>query len=98
MGDPPATFVVECFWPGVDEGAVDALNRRVAAAAGALTESGHAVRFVGTILLPEDEVVLCELEGDEPDVRRASEVAEIPFARIVRSARSPRVERGQEEG
>jgi hypothetical protein len=89
MGDRPPTFVVECFWPGVDEGAVDALDLRAAAAADALAAAGHPVRYAGSILLVEDEVVLCEFEGEEPAVRRASETAAIPFARIVRSTRSP---------
>ncbi len=88
----PATFIVECFWSGVDQPTVDALNVRATSAANALAASGHAVRFVGSILLPDDEVVLCEFEGTEPLVRRAVEAAEIPFARIVKSARSPRVE------
>jgi hypothetical protein len=90
MPDGPTTFIVECFWPGVDVPAVDALNVRATSAANALAASGHSVRFVGSILLPDDEVVLCEFEGTEPLVRRAAEDAEIPFARIVKSARSPR--------
>lgn len=90
MPDGPTTFIAECFWPGVDETAVDALNARAASATEALAAAGHAVRFVGSILLPDDEVVLCEFEGTEPLVRCASEAAEIPFARIVKSARSPR--------
>jgi hypothetical protein len=90
--DTPATYLVECFWPGVDDDAVYALNVRAASAARRLAAAGHAVRFVGSILLPEDEVVLCEFEGTEPLVRRASEAAAIPFARIVKSARSPRDE------
>jgi hypothetical protein len=89
MSDPPPTFVVECFWPGVDEEAVDALNIRAAAAARELARANHSVRFVGSILLPDDEVVLCEFEGEESLVRRTAEQAEIPFARIVRSTRSP---------
>jgi hypothetical protein len=90
MADRPATFVVECFWPGVDQRSVDALNDRAAAAAQSLVAEGQEVRFVGSILLPDDEVVLCEFEGEEAVVREASETAEIPFARIVKSARSPR--------
>ena len=92
MRDDPATYLVECFWPGVDGDAVDALNVRAASAASALAAAGHPVRFVGSILVPEDEVVLCEFEGAEALVRRASEVAEIPFARIVKSTRSPHEE------
>jgi hypothetical protein len=90
MGDRPSTFVVECFWPGVDQQSVDALDDRAAAAARSLAGQGQHLRFVGSILLIDDEVVLCEFEGEEPLVRRASEAAEIPFARIVRSTRSPR--------
>jgi hypothetical protein len=90
--DGPTTYLVECFWPGVDGDAVDAMNVRAASAASALAAAGHSVRFVGSILVPEDEVVLCEFEGAEALVRQASEAAEIPFARIVESTRSPRDE------
>jgi hypothetical protein len=89
MSDPPETFVVECFWPGVDARSVDAVNVRAAAAARGLAADGQFVRFVGSILLPDDEVLLCEFEGAESLVRRAAEAAEIPFARIIRSTRSP---------
>lgn len=92
MRDAPVTYLVECFWPGVDGEAVDALNARATSAASALAAAGHSVRFVGSILVPDDEVVLCEFEGAEALVRRASEAAEIPFARIVKSTRSPRQE------
>ena len=37
----------------------------------------------------EDEVVLCLFEGSEGAVRRVAERAEIPFERILRTARSP---------
>ena len=90
MVEDAATFIVECFWPGVTQGDVEMLDARAVAAASALTQSGRPLRYLGSILMQDDEVVLCEFEGPEDTVRRAAESAEIPFARIVKTARSPR--------
>jgi hypothetical protein len=82
-------YVAECFWPGVDEATVRALDARAGASAAALTGAGQPVRYVGSILMREDEVVLCLFDGTETAVRRAAERAEIPFERILEATRSP---------
>ena len=82
-------FVVECFWPGVDAEAVRALDARAAASAGELTGTGTPVRYLGSLLMREDEVVLCLFEGAEPAVRQAAERADVPFERILEASRSP---------
>jgi hypothetical protein len=81
--------VVECFWPGVDEPAVRALDVRAADAAAALSRNGTPVRYVGSILMREDEVVLCLFDGTRAAVRSAAVRAEIPFERVLDSVRSP---------
>jgi hypothetical protein len=75
--------VVECFWPGVQDSDLEALDARIAAAAGA------DVRYQGSILMRADEVVLCLFAGSEAAVRVVAERASIPFERILESARSP---------
>jgi hypothetical protein len=82
-------YVVECFWPGVNAEAVRRLDARAATSADELTRSGTPVRYLGSLLMREDEVVLCLFEGPEPAVREAAERAEVPFERILEAARSP---------
>jgi len=83
------SFIAECFWPGVTEADVEALDARASAAADALARGGEPVRFLGSILMREDEVVLCQFDGAADAVRRAAERAEIPFERIVETTHSP---------
>lgn len=90
MADEATTeYLAECFWPGVDEAAVHALDARAGASAGELTRAGEPVRYLGSILMREDEVVLCLFEGTEEVVRRAAARAEIPFERILEATGSP---------
>lgn len=82
-------YVAECFWPGVDEAAVHALDARAGVSAAELTNAGQPVRYFGSILMREDEVVLCLFDGAEDAVRRAAEQAGVPFERILEATRSP---------
>ena len=90
MADEEATseYVAECFWPGVDEAAVRALDVRAGSSAARLTSVGEPVRYLGSILMREDEVVLCLFDGTEEAVRRAAEQAEVPFERILEATGS----------
>jgi len=87
--EPTGEYIVECFWPGVDETAVRALDLRAAEAAAELTRDGMPVRYLGSILMLEDEVVLCLFDGTPASVRTAAEQAEIPFERVLEATRSP---------
>lgn len=82
-----STFVAECFWPDVSEADLEALDRRVEQAAVEIAPS--RVRYLGSILLCEDEVVLCQLDGPAETVRAVAERARVPFDRILLAARSP---------
>jgi hypothetical protein len=73
-------FVVECFWPDVKDVDVETLDRRVVPVARELS-----VRYLGSILLRDDEVVLCRFEGSAATVEEVAVRAEIPFERILRS-------------
>jgi hypothetical protein len=86
---PTSEYVAECFWPGVDEAAVRALDVRAGGCADELTHAGEPVRYLGSILMREDEVVLCLFDGSPDAVRRAAERAEIPFERILEASGSP---------
>src|SRR5258708_33163035 len=50
-----------------------------------MTGDGESVRYLGSMLMPEDEVVLCFFEGSAATVRLAAQRAEVPFERILES-------------
>jgi hypothetical protein len=77
------TFVAECFWTGVNGEDLAALDERAQRSAAGITRDVDQVRFLGSLLMREDEVVLCFFEGSASSVRRAAEQAEIPFDRIL---------------
>jgi Protein of unknown function (DUF4242) len=87
--DEVPSYVAECFWPGVRESDLHALDVRALAQAAACSRAGEDVRYLGSILLRDDEVVLCRFQGSEAAVRRAAVTAGIPFERILASAQSP---------
>ncbi len=89
MREAAQGFVAECFCPGVTEAEVQALDVRASASAAELARHGESVKYLGSILMREDEVVLCQFEGTAAAVRRAAEQAGIPFARILETAHSP---------
>jgi hypothetical protein len=82
-------FVAECFWPDVHVSDLEALDRRVVRATAELNRRRPLVRYLGSILLRDDEVVLCRFEGTAETVRVAAERARIPFERILAAGCSP---------
>lgn len=78
------SFVAECFWPGVREEDVHALDERVR---GCL---GDGVVYHGSMLIRQDEVVLCEFEGTAAAVRSLAERAGVPFERLLETTRDDR--------
>jgi hypothetical protein len=96
----PRGFVAECFWPGVNDADIEAADARARLSAEALAQEGDPVRYLGAVLFPSDEVVFFEFSSLSADVvRRVSEQAAIPFARIVESVgRLGKRLRGEQEG
>ncbi|MFI5284232.1 MAG: hypothetical protein ACHQ0J_14035 [Candidatus Dormibacterales bacterium] len=86
MSDTSTGFVAECFWTGVTDGDVSALDRRVETCVDEMNGDGETVRYLGSMLIPEDEVVLCFFEGSAAAVRQAAMRAKIPFERILESS------------
>jgi hypothetical protein len=82
------SFVAECFWPDVAESDLVALDRRIELAAAELS-TVSPTRYLGSILLREDEVVLCQFEGTPDAVRDVAERAQVPFERILAAGRAP---------
>ena len=70
------TYLVECYWPGVDErklgSAVDRLRR------------DDGVVWVSSILIPDDEIVICLATGPSSDsICAAARGAGLPAERVV---------------
>lgn len=82
------TFVAECFWAGVTGDDLFALDERALRSVAALACEGERVRYLGSLLMREDEVVLCFFEGSAATVRRAAEQAQISFDRILETTGS----------
>ena len=82
-------FVAECFWPDVNEQVVLAAGARIVGCIEALGLPGAEIRYRGSILLREDEVVLCQFEGTAAAVREVVQCAEVPFERILASTIYP---------
>jgi hypothetical protein len=82
-------FVVECLWPDVHADDLRALDERAAAESERLTEGGRPVEYLGSLLMPEDEVVLCLFRGSREGVGGVVQAAGIPCDRILEAARSP---------
>jgi hypothetical protein len=81
----PAEYLAECFWPGVEDRDLAALDERAEASIAALTLQGEHVRYLGSLLIVDDEVVLCRFEGTEAAVHRAAAQAAIPYERILKA-------------
>ena len=97
-------FVAECYWAGVGPDDLRSLDERVASCASELTRTGERVRYLGSMLIVEDEVVLCLFEGSATAVRNVAERAAIPFGRtpghrrtLVEGVIEPRRRTGEKE-
>jgi hypothetical protein len=77
MAEPATSFVAECYWPDVHEEEVLELDQRIAAS---LSDD---VRYLGSVLIREDEVVLCHFEGTAEAIRRVAEQAHVPYERLL---------------
>ena len=81
-------YLAECLWPGVTETALAVLDARARDAADATVGTSAGVRYLGSMLMPEDEVVFFLFSGPSADaVEALAASAEIPFERIVESVR-----------
>jgi hypothetical protein len=80
--------MAECFWPGVTEQHLVNAGARARQAAGASSSDGGFARYMGSILVPSDEIAFCLFEATSIDA--ASDLnrrAAIPFERILQIVR-----------
>lgn len=71
------SYVAECFWPDVRDDDLRALDERIHAS---LTDGVH---YLGSILIREDEVVLCQFHGHADSVRAVAALARVPYERLL---------------
>jgi hypothetical protein len=78
-------YAAKCYWPGVDE---HELERVIAQAGRAGYRRGPdaQVTYLGALLFPDDELVLCLFDGpSRAAVKKASNRAGIPCERVMDS-------------
>jgi hypothetical protein len=78
------TFMVERYVPGVDRRAFEDAIRSTASAAAAMAEQGLRVEYLGSVLVPAEELCFCRFAGPDAEaVEEANRRADVPFWRVV---------------
>ena len=78
------TFLVERYWPDIDEARARALAASLEDAATAMAAEGIAVEHVGSILMPRDRVVFSLIAAtDEASARQLTARVGAPADRIA---------------
>lgn len=79
-----STFLVERYWPGIDETQLRAVLPNLERAARDMRAEGTSVEHVGSILMPADQVVFTLIAApSESVVREVNERAELRIDRIA---------------
>ena len=85
---PTTEYLAECLWPGVTESDLRELDVRVMASTAASRDSNTRVRYLGAMLVAEDDVAFFFFAGDSAlSVETVARGAGIPFERVVASTR-----------
>ena len=80
----PRSYVVECYWPDDGEAALIAGAARATAAAQDVRAAGRRVEFLGSLLIPGDEVCFWRFAGESlAGVEEASARAGLAVNRVV---------------
>ena len=78
------TYLVERYWPGIDEPRLRAVLPNLERAARDMRDEGQAVEHVGSILMPADQVVFTLIDASsEAVVREVNERADLRIDRIA---------------
>lgn len=79
-----STFLVERYWPGIDESRLRAILPNLEQAARDMRAEGQSVEHVGSILMPADQVVFTLIAApSESAVREVNERADLRIDRIA---------------
>jgi hypothetical protein len=66
----PVTFLVEHYWPMVDEALLRASLPRLETAVGALRSAGHHIDHLGFLLVPTDQVAFSVIRASSEAIAR----------------------------
>ena len=81
---PTQTFLVERYWPDVDEATVRSVVASLERAASAMTAEGTTVKHIVSILMPGDQVIFSLIQAaDETVARQLNARAAVPLDRIA---------------
>jgi hypothetical protein len=79
-----STFLVERYWPGIDESRLRAVLPSLERAARDMRAEGQPVEHIGSILMPADQVVFTLITAtSESVVREVNERADLRIDRIA---------------
>jgi hypothetical protein len=86
------TFMAECFWPGVTVEKVTDVGERIRQAADAIGPRARTGRYIGSILIPGDEIALCLFEApSKATASRLEHQAGIPSERVLQIVHLPAI-------
>ncbi len=81
---PTRMFLVERYWPDVDEATVRSVVASLERAASAMTAEGTNVKHIVSILMPGDQVIFSLIQAaDETVARQLNARAAVPLDRIA---------------
>jgi hypothetical protein len=84
------SFMAECFWPGVTVEKVTNVGERIRQAARAIGPTARAGRYIGSILVPSDEIALYFFEASSTATASQLErEAGIPSERVLQVVHLP---------
>jgi len=79
-------YAAKCYWPGITEAELQRAADRAAREAETAASSGSDVVYLGSILFPDDALVLCLFKAPSRSaVREVSRRVGIPCERVMDS-------------
>jgi len=79
-------YAAKCYWPGVNETQLERAAARAVLEAATESRTGSAIAYLGSVLIEEDELVLCLFDAaSRAVVRTTTERAGIPCERVMDS-------------
>jgi hypothetical protein len=82
-------YVAECFWSGVREEDLHELDGRIEAVVAELAGRDDRIGYLGSMLILDDEVVLCLFEGPISMIRLVTARSGVQFGRILTGTGAP---------
>jgi hypothetical protein len=77
-------YTAKCYWPGVTESELEHAAVAAGHQAARFCGEGKPIRFLGSLLFPADDLVLCIFETPERDlVSDTTARAHIPSERLM---------------